>query len=194
LPGIVLTGPNFAYGGQALSADTGYTPWHHSNPNYSPRDDATLILRNHAVQFGVLAIFAQRNEVNPPVGANTGDVQGTISFTTADPNSTGNAFADLLLWGSTPPFAAPLATYTQDSGQGVYHNNYTIVEPYIKDDWKITPRLTVNLGFRLSLFGLYHEKNNNAFNFVPSQFNSALASQLSFFPETGSLAVGPTTR
>lgn len=193
LPGIVLTGPNFAYGGQALSADTGYTPWHHSNPNYSPRDDATLILRNHTLQFGVLAIFAQRNEVNPPVGANTGDVQGTLSFTTADPRSTGNSFADLLLFGNTS-VPSPQATYTQDSGQGVYHNNYTIIEPYIKDDWKITARLTVNLGFRLSLFGLYHEKNNNAYNFVPSQFDSALASQLTFFPQSGSLAIGPTTR
>ena len=198
LPGVVLTGPNFAFGGQALSADTGYTPWHHSNPNYSPRDDATVALRNHTLQFGVLAILAQRNEVNPPVGANTGDVQGTLSLTTASVNSSGNAFADLLLFGS--PVAGGLnlptaqgPTYTQDSGQGVYHNNYTIVEPYIKDDWKITPRLTLNLGFRLSLFGLYHDKNHNAYNWVPSQFDSSLASQLSFFTKTGALAIGPST-
>src|SRR5262249_52760495 len=89
LPGIVLTGPNFAYGGQALAADTGYMPWRHSNPTYSPREDATLALRNHTLQFGVLAIFAQRNEVNPPVGANTGDVQGTIYLSSASHNTSG---------------------------------------------------------------------------------------------------------
>src|SRR5262249_6111436 len=141
LPGIVLTGPNFAFGGQALAVDTGYMPWRHSNPTYSPRDDATLTLGKHTLQFGVLAIFAQRNEVNPPVGANTGDVQGTLYLSSTSPSSTGNVFADLLLFGnqanatgSTAPgsLPGPIATYTQDSGQGVYHNNYTIVEPYIQ--------------------------------------------------------------
>ncbi|HXA00149.1 MAG TPA: carboxypeptidase regulatory-like domain-containing protein [Candidatus Dormibacteraeota bacterium] len=197
LPGIVLTGPNFAYGGQALAADTGYMPWRHSNPTYSPRDDATLALGKHTLQFGVLAIFAQRNEVNPPVGANTGDVQGTIYLSSTGPNSTGNVFADLLLFGTPAGGAggAPnsTATYTQDSGQGVYHNNYTIVEPYIQDDWKITRRLTLNLGFRASFFGLYHEKNKFSYNWVPSEFDSTLASQLSFFQRTGALAIGPTT-
>lgn len=198
LPGIVLTGPNFAYGGQALAADTGYMPWRHSNPTYSPRDDATFALRNHTFQFGALAIIAQRNEINPPVGANTGDVQGTLYLSTANINSSGNAVADLLLFGSpthatnaTPTgLPAPTATYTQDSGQGVYHNSYTIIEPYIKDDWKITRRLTLNLGFRASLFGLYHEKFDNAYNWVPSQFNFSLASQLNFFPQSGALVVG----
>jgi hypothetical protein len=197
LPGIVLAGPNFAYGGQAISADTGYTPWHFANPTYSPRDDATLVLRNHTLQFGVLAIFAQRNEVNPPVGANTGDIQGTLNFSTANPNTTGNVFADLLLFGNPPGSsisAAPSATYTQDSGQSVYHTNYNIVEPYIKDDWKITKRLTLNLGFRASFFGLYHEKNNEVYNWVPSQFDSTLASQLSYYQTTGALAIGPSTR
>ena len=198
LPGVVLTGPNFAYGGQALAADTGYMPWRHSNPTYSPRDDATIALRNHTFQFGALAIIAQRNEVNPPVGANTGDVQGTIYLTTANINTSGNAFADLLLFGSpknaanaTPTgLPAPSATYTQDSGQGVYHNSYTIIEPYVKDDWKITRRLTLNLGFRASLFGLYHEKFNNAYNWVPSEYNFGLVSQLNFFPQTGALVIG----
>lgn len=194
LPGIVLTGPNFAYGGQSLAADTGYMPWRHSNPTYSPRDDATLALHNHTLLFGALGIIAQRNEVNPPVGANTGDVQGTLYLSTANLNTSGNMVADLLLFGS--PKATPLGlptppgVYTQDSGQGVYHNSYTIVEPYIEDDWKITRRLTLNLGFRASLFGLYHEKFDNAYNWIPSQFNGSLASELSFFQRTGALVIG----
>src|SRR5262249_51241178 len=151
---------------------------------------------NHTLQFGVLAIFAQRNEVNPPVGANTGDVQGTIYLSSASHNTSGNVFADLMLFGGNRPsagFPIPTAVYTQDSGQGVYHNNYRVVEPYVQDDWKITRRLTLNLGFRASLFGLYHEKNLNAYNWVPSQFDSSLASQLSYFQRTGALAIGPTT-
>jgi Carboxypeptidase regulatory-like domain len=188
LPGIVISGTNLAYGGHGISADTGYMPWRHSNPTYSPRDDATLVLGKHTLYFGVLAIIAQRNEVNPPVGANTGNVQGTFFFSNINQPSSGNAFYDFLNFGNTN--STP-KTYIQDSGQGVYHNNYTVVEPYVQDDWKVTPHLTLNLGFRLSLFGLYHEKNLTSYNFAPSQFNSALASQLSFQPTSGALINGP---
>lgn len=186
LPAIVISGSNFAYGGQGFAADTGYMPWHHSNPTYSPRDDATLILGKHSIAFGALAVIAQRNEVNPPVGANTGDVQGTFIFSNVNQVTTGNAFADFMIFGTNN---VPPKTYTQDSAQGVYHNNYMIVEPYVQDDWKITRRLTLNLGFRASLFGLYHEKNLASYNWVPSQFNSALASQLTYVIQTGALAI-----
>ena len=190
LPGIVITGTNFAYGGHGFSADTGYMPWRHSNPTYTPRDDATLALGNHTLEFGALAILAQRNEVNPPVGGNTGNVQGTLYFSNVNQPSSGNAFYDFLAFGSSTSGSTP-KTYTQDSGQAVYHNNYTVVEPYFQDDWKVTRRLTLNLGLRVSLFGLYHEKNLASYNFVPSQFNSALASQLSFQNTSGALIVGP---
>jgi hypothetical protein len=189
LPGIIISGSNTAYGGHGFSADTGYMPWHHSNPTYTPRDDATFVLTpRHTLEFGVLAILAQRNEVNPPVGGNTGDVQGTLYFSNINQPSSGNAFYDFLTFGER---GAEPKTYSQDSAQLVYHNNYTVVEPYIQDDFKVTPHLTLNLGFRLSLFGLYHEKDDASFNFVPSQFNTALASQLSFQPSSGALIQGP---
>ena len=190
LPGIVISGSNFAYGGHGFSADTGYMPWHHSNPTYTPRDDATISLGKHTVEFGVLAIIAQRNEVNPPVGANTGNVQGTFFFSNVNNPSSGNAFYDFLGFGSGNGIGEP-ETYTQDSAQSVYHNNYTVVEPYVQDDFKVTHRLTLNLGLRLSLFSLYHEKNLTSYNFVPSQFNSALVSQLTYQPTSGSLIDGP---
>lgn len=171
IPGIIIAGTNAAYGGKGFQVDSAYMPWHHSNPTYSPRDDATLAMGKHTLQFGVQFIIAQRNEVNPPVGANTGDLQGIATFTNINnTNTTGNVFADFLT-----PY---IQNFQQDSAQAVYHNNYKIAEPYFQDDWKVTPRLTLNLGLRISLFGLYSEKNNQAYNWVPSQFSSALASQV----------------
>ena len=174
-PGIVLGGTNSAYGGTGLAVDPSYMPWRHSNPTYSPRDDATLVVGKHTVQFGVLAIIAQRNEINPPVGANTGDQQGILYFSNQNYyNTTGNAFADFL--------GGRIKAFQQDSSQYTYHNNYHIVEPYVQDNWKVTRTLTLNLGIRFSLFGLYEEKNKNAYNWVASQFDSGLASQLSVDP------------
>ncbi|HTR48120.1 MAG TPA: carboxypeptidase regulatory-like domain-containing protein [Verrucomicrobiae bacterium] len=171
IPGIVIAGTNAAYGGQGFQVDSGYMPWRHSNPTYSPRDDATLALGKHTLQFGALFIIAQRNEVNAPVGANTGDLQGVATFTNVNnTNTTGNVFADFLM-----PY---IQNFQQDSAQALYHNNYKIAEPYLQDNWKITTRFTLNLGLRISLFGLYAEKNLQSYNWVPSQFSSALASQV----------------
>lgn len=185
VPGIKISGTNAAYGGIGFAVDPGYMPWHHSNPTYSPRDDATLALGKHTLDFGILAIFAQRSEVNPPVGANTGDLQGIATFTNVNSVYTsGNAFADFEL--------AHIQSYQQDSAQGVYHNNYRIAEPYIQDDWKVLPHLTLNLGFRLSIFGLYHEKNEYSYNWVPTEFNSKLASDVSVQPTFGTLLFAGT--
>lgn len=184
-PGIVIAGTNAAYGGQGFAVDPGYMPWRHSNPTYSPRDDATVAFGKHTVEFGVLVIFAQRNEINPPVGANTGDVQGIATFTNQNNiNSTGNAFADFL--------GQEIRTFQQDSAQFAYHNDYTIGEPYIQDDFHVTPHLVLNVGLRVSLFGRYSEKNLYSYNWIPTDFSSSLASQVTVNPFFGNLSFTAT--
>jgi hypothetical protein len=180
MPGLVIGGNNAVYGGNGFSIDPGYLPWHHSNPTYSPRDDATLALGKHTLQFGALFIIAQRNEVNPPVGATTGDIQGLATFSNVNSRgSSGNAFSDFL--------TGSIQSFTQDSSQGVYHNNYRIAEPYLQDNWKVFSNLTLNLGVRLSIFGLYAEKYHQSFNWVPSQFSTSVSSGVVVDQATGRL-------
>jgi hypothetical protein len=73
IPGIVVGGSNAAYGGTGFWVDSSYMPWQFANPTYSARDDASKIVGNHNLQFGTQVVVAQKNEVNPPVGANTGE-------------------------------------------------------------------------------------------------------------------------
>ncbi|HME13024.1 MAG TPA: carboxypeptidase regulatory-like domain-containing protein [Candidatus Acidoferrum sp.] len=181
ISGIAVGGNNAAYGGTGFNADTSFTPWHHSNPTYTIREEMTKVWNKHTLQFGALLLIAQRNEVNPPVGSVTGDVQGILGYDNLNNNgSSGNAFADLLI-------GQHIASFQQDSAQLKYYQRYKIAEPYLQDDWHVTPRLTLNLGLRLSLFSNYREKNNNVYNFDPAKFNVALAETMHVDPLFGFL-------
>ncbi len=197
IPGIVIGGTNAAYGGSGFAVDTGYTPWQYSNPTYQFRDTLSKVIGKHTVQFGAQAYLGQQNELSGATGANTGDVQGILFYNNVNsPNNTGNAFANFLVGptnaqGQTQAHS-DIQKYEQDSTQYKYYNRYTVVEPYVQDDWRVTPRLTLNLGLRLSLFGLWHEKYNNAYNWSPEAFSQALASTVLVDPTTGHLVSSST--
>jgi len=156
IPAINLSG-NAAYGG-GFGQDSGYFPWHNANPTYTYRDNMTKIRGTHTMLFGAYVVFAQKNEANSP------NVQGILNFDRGDQVvTTGNAFADLLLGN--------VASYQQWTAEKQYYDRYKNVEPYFQDDWRITKRLTLNLGLRVSMFGTYRERYQQAFNFDPSAFN-----------------------
>lgn len=196
LPGISISGNNKAYGGTGFAVDPSYMPWRHKNPVYSFTDNITRLAGGHTLQFGGHWVFFQRNQVNGPIGAATGDVQGLLTYSNESSQlTTGNAFADFL--GRSYPTCSGqscgviniggLSSYQQDSGQANYYQRYQIIEPYFQDDWKVTPRLTLNLGLRLSLFTIYHEKGKNAYNWSPDAYSRALAEAVIVDPTSGEL-------
>ena len=177
LPWINVSGGT-AYG-SGFSANTGYFPWQNSNPTYTYRDNLTKTLDKQTFILGATFIAAQKNE--PAVGNNNGvPVQGTYSFSASAAVSTGNPFADLL--------AGEVASYTQTSAQPKYYNRYKILEPYFQDNWRATPKLTLNMGLRLSLFGTYEDISNQSGNFEPGAWSAANAPQIS--PADGSIVPG----
>ncbi|MGB7439166.1 MAG: carboxypeptidase regulatory-like domain-containing protein [Candidatus Acidiferrum sp.] len=159
-----------AYGG-GFSSDTGYFPWKNANPTYTYRDNMTKILGNHTFQFGAYFVAAQKNQQNSVY------TQGILTFNNAAPISTGNAFADLLMGN--------VGTYSQVQNSLYYYDRYKIAEPYFQDDWRITKKLTLNLGIRWSFFGRYQEKDDKEFGFSPSNWNPADVPIIS--PVTGAL-------
>ena len=176
LPAINF-GSNNAYGG-SWGQDSGYFPWHNANPTYTYRDNMTKVVGTHTLTFGAYFVFAQKNEANSP------NVQGILNFSpgATAANSTGNAFTDMLLGN--------ISSYQQWSKETQYYNRYRLVEPYFQDDWRLTRRLTLNLGLRVSGFGTYRERYKQAFNFDPSSFNAANEPG---FNADGSLNVGAGT-
>jgi hypothetical protein len=173
LPAIQLNGNTDLYGG--LGQDTGYFPWNNANPTYTYRDNLTKVFGQHTFQMGAYVAFAQKNEDNSP------NVQGILTFDSSSGVTSKNSFADLLMGN--------IASYKQWSQIAKYYNRYKMVEPYFNDDWRITKRLTLNLGLRVSLFGTYRERYQQAFAFSPSAF--VAGNQPTFNPD-GSLAQNGT--
>ena len=184
-PGIAIAGTNAQYGGYGFTVDPSYPPWNHTNPTYGLSDNMLKSFAGgkHTVQFGVQVLDAQRNETNGAIGAATGDLQGLLTFSNQNNfYTTGNAFADFL--GGSPALEGgnAIKSYQQDSAQLKYYNDYWLTEPYVQDDWHVTPKLTVNLGVRLSVFGNYHEKNLNAWNWLASSYDQSVAATVKLVP------------
>src|SRR6201999_2443816 len=170
LPSIAVN-TNAVYGG-GFSQDTGYFPWTNANPVYTYRDNLTKIFGKHTFIFGAYFVAAQKNEEN------TTNVQGILSFDPSSPVSTGNAFADLLLGN--------VANYSQGNQLLKYYNCYKIFAPYFQDDFRVTKKLTLNLGLRVSLFGTYRERYQSAFSFAPAAFSSTAEPGIFNDPTNGS--------
>jgi Carboxypeptidase regulatory-like domain/TonB-dependent Receptor Plug Domain len=158
VPGIALTDGTYNFG-----EDPGYVPNGplNSNPTVTLRDNLTKIVGTHNFQAGAYIVIAHKNEIPQPAYG----VNGQLSFAdggNGNTNSSGNAYADLLLGN--------ISGYTQEENAFKMHEKYHIFEPYFQDDWHATKRLTVNLGLRLSFFGTYSEENHLAWNFDPSRY------------------------
>lgn len=160
LPDINLSG-NKSF--KDFAEGQAYIPWNNANPTYTLRDNVTKVAGRHTLQFGAYAVIAQKNEQS-----SFGSIQGSLNFSASNSVvGTGNAFADLLLGN--------IDTFSQVNLAPKYYFRYQIGEPYFQDDWRITSRLTLNLGVRVSLFGNYREKFNQTFNFEPGVYNPATA-------------------
>jgi Carboxypeptidase regulatory-like domain len=165
LPAISLTGSD-AYNGGFYEDPNGVWPEgpYNSNPTYTYRDNVTKIVGRHNLQFGAYAVTAQKNELGSL------QINGVLNYDISSPVSTGNSFADLL--------TGRIASFEQGSNQIKFYQRYKILEPYFQDDWRVTDRLTLNLGMRVSLFGTYREKYNNAYNWDPAAYNPATAPKI----------------
>ena len=181
LPGINLVDSvGSAYGN--FGEDAGYIPngIYNSNPTYTYRDNVTKIVGRHNLQFGAYIAAAQKNEFGGELA--NGSYPGYLTY---DPTqmpateTTTNPFADLLLGN--------IASFGQQDHLLKYYNRYKLFEPYFQDDWRVSDRLTLNLGLRLSLYETYREKEKQAFNFDPARY---VQGQTSICPPSGTTPSG----
>ena len=155
------------YGRAPNVSITGYTglgngvgPYFERNIDRNLFDNLSLQHGNHTIRLGFTSMWMQKTE-NASSGA--------ASFNFLDDSTTGGnpAFANFLLGQAD--------SYSQPNKDTIPHLRYINFETYVQDDWKVTRKLTLNLGMRYSYFPSPTDSNNTLVNFDPVLFNASLA-------------------
>ncbi len=107
-------------------------------------DHVSLVRGKHAFKFG-----------------------GEIILTQSTTNVTANAKGQIRFTNLTQFFEGNIRQGALFLGNAVRHLNNQGYAGFLQDDWRVTPRLTVNLGVRYELNTVVHEKDGLMGNFDP---------------------------
>ena len=123
--------------------------------NREVKSDTTWIHGDHTLQFGINLLSKWDNQVNPEFAGGAFRFGGVF---TRDPvtGTGGSGYADFLLGFPSNSTFGEIQTYSLFA----WHNGF-----YFQDDWKVSPKLTLNLGLRYEMPLHRAEANNFMSNF-----------------------------
>ena len=130
--------------------------------NIELNDSVSFVRGQHSIRAGA-SVIRYRKDQN---GRSYYD--GNVVFNTSgNTNTTGYALSDALLGN--------FQTYTEAAYDPMGHYRYTEPGVFIDDSWRVSRKLTVNLGLRYEYMMALYSTVNNLSNFVPSSYNPAQA-------------------
>jgi hypothetical protein len=116
----------------------------------------------HSIRTGFMVIRNRKDQNG------RSPYDGSLTFNTSgDPNTTGYALADALLGN--------FQTYTEAAYDPIGHYRYTEPAAFIDDSWRVTRKLTLNLGLRWEYMMAAYSTPNNLTRFDPALYNPAQA-------------------
>ena len=166
--------PALAFSGNVSGISSGGIYTDH-NVNHNGFGNATYIRGVHTLKFGIT--YDHYAKLENLTGNASPYPEGDFSFT----NPAAASASELTALGAVAPsqfegeFAAFLignanGGFTQASQAPIANVNENDIELYGQDDWRVTRRLTVNLGVRYSYFGQPYDSNNELSNFDPATY------------------------
>lgn len=134
-------------------------------------NNVTWIKGAHTTKFGFYWEQASRDTA---ITGTAAGAEGQFFFGSdaADPSDTGYGFANLL--------AGSVQAYGADNRKLTLHGRYKQFEWFMQDNWKLSRRLTLDLGIRFQSLGPITGKGATLGAFSPGSYSSSQAGQLLF--------------
>jgi hypothetical protein len=165
--------PAFGIGGLSTLGSNAFLPSNEVSQTLQLTDDVTKIFGKHTFKMGFEWQHVKFTTLQPPWSHGEYDYNGAFTDLAGGSNSGNTGRADFLLI----PTAASVpggVNYVGGSSQ-VYLSNIALTDngknywgAYVNDSWKVSSKLTVNLGLRYDYFGLVGENHGNQANYVPN--------------------------
>ena len=145
------------------SGNGGPLPRWNANSRYTLQDDLSVTKGRHNLKFG---FFTERDSKTEPGSVGYAG-QFNFGHSTDNPLSTGNGYANALLGVYT--------TYTELDKRLDRENAHWQSDAYAQDSWRITSRMTIDYGLRVTHAGAVYETRNQNSAFDPSLWSAAQA-------------------
>jgi hypothetical protein len=142
--------------GGGVNSFGGVTPWITRDDTFQFMDNISIIRGKHSIKIGGEFRRDRYNQYGNQKATGEFLFDGQSTFDPANRNATGFIFADYML--GLPGQSARVVAMANGM---LRRSSYS---GYIQDDWKITPKLTINLGLRYENGRPWHDKYRGIMN------------------------------
>jgi hypothetical protein len=155
------------WGGAGYAALWNEAPFLNNQDLFIVKDDYTQVFGKHFFKVGVLGSFNKKNEDTDGNGSSQHSRFWGSGGLPGWGNNTTNILADFLLRDMTWGFSEASAGRSAPQ-------RWRDLELYAADSWQVSPRVTLDVGVRYSMFFNPWTTDDQITNFVPELFNPAL--------------------
>jgi hypothetical protein len=167
--------------------------------NYTAMDNLQWTVGKHSFTFGTQFAWLLYNTIADTGGTTPMVLASAVTETSAFKNDgttsvasgTGSAYASFLLGqidsasGKNNAPSTSTFTYTDSSAHPEFGARFRPVSFYVQDNWKIMPKLTLDLGLRYDFFPSVREVHDDGSFFDPNLANPSVGNLLGALNFTG---------
>jgi hypothetical protein len=162
--------PGFTFGGLSTLGGNNFLPSDEVSQTLQITDDFTKIYGKHSFKMGIEYQHVKFSTLQPAYSRGQFDYNGTYTDI-PNQNSSSTGIAQFLLQPqlATVPNGVNYSggsNQVQASNINKTYDTKNYFATYFQDDWKVTPKMTLNLGLRWDYFGPIAESNGGQANFI----------------------------